>query len=313
MRAAPSLGFFSSLWRISGTGAAWLVVLSFVPIRSESAEVAVPGSRISLEYVGDAPTGGEALAQKWLENAGRAIAVYFDGEFPVRGAVVRMAWANGRRAGRGQAFGHDGPLVKINLGREATAAILEDDWMLTHELVHLTFPSVAARHHWIEEGLATYVEPIARVRAGQLTAAGVWFDMVEGMPKGQPAAGDRGLDFTHTWGRTYWGGALFCLRADIEIRRRTANRFGLEHALRAIVKADGTIEATWPIDRVIAVGDAATGVPVLRELYDETKAAPAPVDLEALWKQLGVIPRVKTVEFDDTAPLAAVRKAIMAR
>ena len=57
------------------------------------------------------------------------------------------------------------------------------------------------------------------------------------MPKGLPAAGDRGLDYTPTWGRTYWGGALFCLLADIDIRKRTSNRFGLQDALRAIVAA----------------------------------------------------------------------------
>ena len=61
-------------------------------------------------------------------------------------------------------------------------------------------------HHWIEEGLATYVEPIARARAGGLTPQKVWGDMVDAMPQGLPKPGDRGLDFTHTWGRTYWGG-----------------------------------------------------------------------------------------------------------
>lgn len=291
----------------------WLILLLaamvHVTTAVAAADVALPGGSVALEYSGETPPGGEALAQKWLELAGQAVAVYY-GTFPVRGVLVRVTWVNGRRVGRGQAFGRTRPLVTIQLGREATPAMLADDWMLTHELLHLTFPSLASRHHWLEEGLSTYAEPIARARAGQLSVERVWFDMVEGMPKGQPAAGDRGLDFTPTWGRTYWGGALFCLRADIEIRRRTANRFGLEHALRAIVAAGGTIESTWTMDRVIAVGDAATGVPVLRELYEETKAAPAPVDLDALWKKLGVIPRGKTVEFDDTAPLAAVRKAI---
>jgi hypothetical protein len=30
--------------------------------------------------------------------------------------------------------------------------------------------SVAGRHHWIEEGIATYVEPIAKASIGILTA-----------------------------------------------------------------------------------------------------------------------------------------------
>jgi hypothetical protein len=38
---------------------------------------------------------------------------------------------------------------------------------------------------------------------------------------------------------------------------------------------------------------------------------PFPVDLEELWKQLGIERRGQTVLFPDDAPLAAVRRAIM--
>jgi hypothetical protein len=177
-------------------------------------------------------------------------------------------------------------------------------------MMHLAFPSVPEEHHWIEEGSATYVEPIARARAGDLTPEKVWGDLVDGLPKGLPQAGDRGLDFTPTWGRTYWGGALFCLLADIEIRKRTGNKKGLEDAFRAIFKAGGTIESDWPLARTLEIGDRGTGVPVLRALYDKMKAAPAPVDLGALWKELGVERRSGKIEFIDGAPLAAIRKAI---
>ena len=61
--------------------------------------------------------------------------------------------------------------------------------------------------------------------------------MVDGMPQGLPAAGDQGLDNTHIWGRTYRGGAMFCLLADIEIRKQTGNAKGLLDALRAINRA----------------------------------------------------------------------------
>ena len=95
------------------------------------------------------------------------------------------------------------------MGQLASEGHLKHDWIMTHEMVHLAFPSVAEEHHWIEEGIATYVEPIARVEAGNLEPRSVWHDLVEGLPKGLPQPGDEGLDHTHTWGRTYWGGALF--------------------------------------------------------------------------------------------------------
>jgi hypothetical protein len=40
------------------------------------------------------------------------------------------------------------------------------------------------------------------------------------------------------------------------------------------------------------------------------KETPVTIDLEALWKQLGVVPHGGKVTFDDGAPLAAIRKAI---
>jgi hypothetical protein len=183
--------------------------------------------------------------------------------------------------------------------------------MMTHEMVHLAFPSVPDEHHWIEEGLATYVEPIARVRIGNMRAQNAWADVVRDLPQGLPEPGDRGLDHTPTWGRTYWGGALFCLLADVEIHRRTANANGLEDALRGILRAGGSISADWDLERALETGDRAIGVPVLQELYGQMKAAPHPVDLDQLWKQLGIERRGSTVVFHDDAPLAAVRKAIM--
>jgi len=173
-------------------------------------------------------------------------------------------------------------------------------------------PQFDDRHAWLEEGLATYVEPIARVQAGQLSAQTIWRDMLREMPKGLPGPGDRGLDNTHTWGRTYWGGALYYLLADVRIRERTVNRFGLQDALRAIVAEGGSVEVSWDVRHTLAVADKATGIHVLTELYDEMRATPVTPDLGQLWQRLGVKPVRDVVEFDDTAPLAAIRAAITA-
>jgi hypothetical protein len=186
-----------------------------------------------------------------------------------------------------------------------------DDWVMTHEMVHLAFPSVPDEHHWIEEGIATYVEPIARAQVGDLSPETVWRELVDGLPKGLPAPGDRGLDNTHTWGRTYWGGALFCLMADIEIHQRTNNRYGLQDALRGIVRAGGNMEQDWPLARALKAGDEATGVPVLMELYDRMKASPVTPDLAAMWHELGVRPSGNSVVFDQTAPQASIVQSIM--
>jgi hypothetical protein len=86
---------------------------------------------------------------------------------------------------------------------------------------------------------------------------------------------------------------------------------GLENALRAIVTAGGTIDTEWGLARVLAVGDKAIGTPILHQLYEKMKASSAPVDLDGLWRQMGIEHRNGLIVFHDDAPLADVRKAIM--
>lgn len=275
----------------------------------DKAQLEIGGGKIEVTFSSPPDGALRKLVLGWVEMSARAVTVYYE-QFPVSQLQVRIRLFEGRGARGGRTTGWGGASITIAVGRASTASDFTEDWVLTHEMVHLAFPSVPEEHHWIEEGSATYVEPIARVRAGDLSPEKVWGDLIDGLPKGLPQAGDRGLDFTSTWGRTYWGGALFCLLADIEIRKRTGNKKGLEDALRAILKAGGTIESDWPVVRTLEIGDRGTGVPVLRALYDKMKAAPAPVDLSALWKELGVERRSGKIEFIDGAPLAAIRKAI---
>src|SRR5260370_40094411 len=106
------------------------------------------------------------------------------------------------------------------------------------------------------------------------------FDLVRGMPQGLPQVGDRGLDHTHTWGRTYWGGALFCLLADVEIRRKTNNAKGLQHALRGILDAGGDIRKEWNLENDLRTGDRGVEENDLQPLYQKMKDKPVIVDLD---------------------------------
>ena len=101
--------------------------------------------------------------------------------------------------------------------------------------------------------------------------------------------------------------------ADVEIRQRTQNRKSLDDAFRAIVGAGGNISVSWDIERLLQEGDRGTEVPVLTELYGRMANQPTPVDLDALWRRLGIAARGDLVVFDETAPLAAIRRAITAR
>ncbi len=248
---------------------------------------------------------------RWVKSAAESVTTYY-GHFPLPQVLIRITPFEGRGVRDGMTFGDRGGRITIRVGNDTSPSELASDWMLTHEMVHLAFPSVDEKHHWIEEGIATYVEPIARVRAGHLTADQMWLDLVRDMHQGLPQVGDRGLDHTHTWGRTYWGGALFCLLADVEIRRQTNNAKGLEHALRGILEAGGDIRKEWTLEAALRAGDRAVGVSVLQPLYAKMKDKPVRVDLAILWSQLGVQSDGVNVRCDDNATLAAIRRAITA-
>jgi hypothetical protein len=279
----------------------------------------IAGSTIQVDFAPgsiDLPT---PQVMQWIENAATSVATYY-GRFPVprdRILVVPAPSSPGNdRHGvmQGTTWGDVGgspAFTRIRLGQHSTLQDLADDWMMTHELTHTGFPS-QDEHHWIEEGLAVYIEPVARVQAGFLKPEQIWSDMVRDMPKGNPQSGDQGLDQTHSWGRTYWGGAQFCLLADVTIREQTHNKKGLQDALRAIVAAGGTIDQEWPIRKALLAGDAGTGTHILEQQYDHMASAPVTVDLDGLWKKLGIVRTETGVRFDDTAPDAAIRAAITA-
>jgi hypothetical protein len=297
--------------------ACFLLLLLLVPFRAAKAAdvtstLMIGGSRIDVT-IQSSETPNAPLSQpevmKWVQFAAESVATYYT-RFPVPHLRLRVISFDGSGVRHGMTWGRDGGLIVIHAGNKTTPAEFAEDWMLTHEMIHLAFPSMADEHHWIEEGISVYVEPIARIRAGHWTALKMWSDLVRDMPKGEPQTSDAGLDHTHTWGRTYWGGALFCFVADVEIRKQSKNKKGLEDALRGILEAGGNINEDWELEKALKIGDQAVGLDVLEKLYAEWKDNPVQVDLPAMWKALGVEANGGTAALKDDAPMSSVRREI---
>src|ERR1700675_2933576 len=294
-----------------------IFLLLLVPFRVAKASdvtstLVIGGSRIDVTIQSSATPSAplsETDVMKWVQFAAESVATYYK-RFPVPHLTLRVISFEGTGVRHGMTWGRDGGLIVIHAGKKTTPAEFAEDWMLTHEMIHLAFPSMADEHHWIEEGISVYVEPIARIRAGHWTALQMWSDLVRDMPKGFPKADDAGMDHTHTWGRTYWGGALFCFVADVEIRKQTKNKKGLEDALRGILNAGGDINEDWDLGKALKTGDSAAGVDVLEKLYAEWKDKPVHVDLAAMWKELEIEANGGTVVLKDDTPMSAIRRAI---
>jgi hypothetical protein len=254
----------------------------------------------------------QALLRAWIDRSARIVADYY-GQFPAPQVLIKLQGMDGAGVGGGRTSNESGLMIQVRVGRDATSEALSADWVLVHEMVHLALPEVGRTHNWLAEGLAIYVEGVARAQFGNREIADVWAEDRRSMPMGLPRAGEGGMDQTPSWGRTYWGGALYCLQAEVAIREQTANRTGLQTALRAILKETGGYGSERDIGEVLRIGDAATGTHVMYGLYQQIRGTPQSPDLDLLWTLLGVPNDPKTQPFDDHAPLAAIRIAITAK
>ena len=268
------------------------------------------GSHISIEIRDRVLREKKDMLLDWVLYSAKTVHHYY-GRFPVKSVDINIQVTGGHAVRFGQAFGGDSPRLHIIVGENISPEMLRKDWIMVHEMVHLAMADVPEANRWLLEGLATYVESIARAQRGHLSEEFVWNGFINRMPQGLPKSGDRGLDQTPTWGRTYWGGAIFCMLADIEIRKLTNNRKSLRDALRGVLDAGLSMHSSATAMQVFEAGDRATGVDVLVPLYQKMKSDPYPIDLGALWLSLGVALQNEAVIYNDDAPMAYIRKRLL--
>jgi hypothetical protein len=310
--AAPGSVFVTGVRPITGRANTYEAKTSAIEEASFAAFGAMRVQRVAPPAIDVAVAPGVALSDArvlaWARTEMAATRAYF-ARVPDDRAVLFIAPGT-QDVTRGKTVGDGGASVLIRIGTAVTPENLLDDWVLAHELIHVGSPSLERGTSWFSEGLATYAEPVARARAGLITPEKFWTDLVEGLPQGLPAPGDHGLARTEDTGRIYWGGALYFLLADIEIRERTRGERSLDDVVRGVAAEGVNIETVWTLARMLDEGDRVTGTRVLHELHDRMAQAPGTTDLGALWLRLGVEKLGATVRLDDRAPLAGIRRAI---
>lgn len=245
----------------------------------------------------------------WVERTAQAQSNYWQG-FTAKQALLGLVPVTHRRGvGYGRSVPGGGVTVMVEVGTDVDRRRLFDDWVLTHELIHTGMPFIRRGGTWFMEGAATYVEPIIRARAGWKTEEEVWHEWVDNMPKGVQAfsnsmANARGQE-------NYWGGATFMLLADVGLRRATSGAKGLEDCLAGVLWSglDGARRAT--IAEYAAACDRVTGTTVMSGLVERHFNNVEPVDLAALWRDLGISVVAGRIALDDNAPSARWRKLIV--
>ena len=215
-------------------------------------------------FPGNRRATDESIAA-WAKQSGLSLDHIF-GHFPMKHAaifVVPMAGADS--VGYGVMVPTGGGTIAVLLGEDTDdRSLLVDDWVLVHEMFHLGVPSFRHGETWLNEGLATYYEPLARTRAGFISADSYWKTLAKDMPRG--VRSDVPLPEAHDFQRIYWGGAFLSMWADVEIRRRTNGKYSLDDGLRALLADGGDAMTVYSISMIGHIVDQAVTVPVFSEL-----------------------------------------------
>jgi hypothetical protein len=271
--------------------------------------VAIGAAVLDVIFLGPPLAMGDVAALGWIRGAASSVAEFF-GRFPVDATVFVVPVRGAAEAVFGSVLSLAGASVELLFGDETQPGSYREDWVVVHEFFHLGTPSFPENGRWLEEGLATFYEPILRARGGSLGETELWRHFFEEMPRGLRRAGPDGaplLDLESV----YWGGALFALFADVRILQQTHGSRSLDDALRSVLARYGDATHMVQVRDFLNAADAATGTRVLEQLETELVEQATAVHLDELWHSLGVdVADDGTVTLRDDAPLAWARKSV---
>ncbi len=303
-------------WRLAGTNVRFAGYTAIGKLFYEEIVVPAPGSLragakredavVRLALLDGYSDSGRADIVEWVKRTAIAESNYWEG-FTAKQMLVGMIPTPARGGvGFGRTVSGGGATVMMEVGADVDRTRLFRDWVLVHEWIHTGMPYLRGRATWFMEGAATYVEPIIRARAGWKTEAEVWKEWTSEMPQG---AGAFSVGLANASGRqNYWSGAIFMLLADIEFRRATDGRMGLEDCFKGALWAGFEASIRASVEEYADACDKATGTKVMSGLVDKHSSKEQPLDLAKLWSDLGV---EKGGGLNDDAPLAKWRKMIV--
>ncbi|WP_257458198.1 M61 metallopeptidase family protein [Archangium lipolyticum] len=275
--------------------------------------VRLPGAVLEVAVLGRMSHVEDAALCAWVRQAAEEV-MTVRRTFPYPRVTVRIIPVP-RRANPslfGMVLWSSPPSISLLVGQESTPESFARDWVAVHELLHLTHPIFIPRVSWLSEGLATYFTELARARSGRQTPERAWQELLDGFNRGRQAVGTRTMrdviDRGDSYMGTYWTGALFALHLDVELRRTTGNRHGLEDVLERLAAAGSTAS----LEDFTRAVDAVAGRPLFQALLSRHMSAPSFSEQDALLQALGVESGPLGLQLG-SARDSQVREALVAR
>lgn len=280
----------------------------------------VPGARIRLAITDGPATADPVRTRRWL-RAGALAVTRLWGEFPVDEDVQLLVipWHEGRDAAPwAQTNRGGGPAVHLFMNAAADWPTLRDDWIATHEMVHLALPFVWRTDAWLPEGFASYYQHVLRARLGLVSAETAWQALHDGFLRGNRDTADDTLQEDsrqmHVRGRTlrvYWTGAAIALQADVALREQTAGTWSLDRVLQEFNRCCRKPERTWRGRELFEKFDEIAGSNIFIPLYEAHVHSRHFPRMDGTWSALGIDAGGKRLRVEENAD-DALRDAIMA-
>jgi hypothetical protein len=285
-----------------------------------SKDIALRGGTLRLSILDGADASQRAMLEAWLAHVSRATLSAY-GKLPladVQVLIIPDRDTNNEAVGFGQSSRGQGHALTLFVDPDKSPKAFDRDWVAVHELSHLFHPYLDDEGSWLAEGLATYYQNVLRARAELLTPAQAWEQIDYGFSRGRAAtrAGDMPLGASGrrpNFMRVYWSGTAYWLEVDAELRRTSGNKLDIDEALRRFDDCCLPSYGAWAPAEFVAKLDALLGTDVFRKHFDAYATRRDFPDLKPLYARLGLVRGAgDTLTFDDTAPDAPVRDAIMA-
>jgi hypothetical protein len=283
--------------------------------RFETRQLAVPGGQLDVALLGDGFVHADEVIA-WLAREAATVARLF-GTLPHKRIQVLLIPRGSGASSFGYTVRGGGASVALQLARDADAQSLASDWTAAHELLHTGLPTVHHEEAWLFEGVTTYYTAVVRGRAGGHGEHDGWWGMLDGFRRGRSIGGQhtlrqesRQMHQARSYWRVYWAGAALALMIDVELRKH--GHGSLEAALAKLAHAHLDETKSWRSEELARRVDAMTGSQVCSRIIAGHLDRASFPDVVPTLRALGVhLDSAGHIAIDDSAPLAAVRRAII--
>ena len=123
---------------------AWLMLLAACAASADE-ELRAGDSVLQLEFDRGTFSAGDVEILEWVRRSADIVSRYYS-RFPASRATIRLAPQPGAGVHGGKSFANPNAYIRVQLGREVSAAELRTDWVLVHEMTHLALPDTGETH-----------------------------------------------------------------------------------------------------------------------------------------------------------------------